>query len=461
MKLRWKFFWAFFAVSAASFLSFQLLELVLPGNGTPPTGSTLLFRLALPLGVALGLSLVFARLFSGQIASHIVKMIISARGLSPRTYPATQKSEGGNELEMFSKQFELLANELSSQLRLLNSQKLQLDSLLSNLKEGVLALNSRGEIISANQPAREIFNLGENWLNTSYSLHIRHPALNQMLAGVLATKQGQSIETNLGFPEERVLLAEGVALQAAEPEQAAAILVLFDITELKRLERVRKDFVANASHELRTPLTSIRGFVEALQDGAIAKPQEAQEFLTIISRQIERMSKILADMLLLSEIESEGYQLKVESSSLNNLIIEIVPQFKNLNESRKIKVETKLSPEVAKVSADRDKISQVFINLLDNAIKFTPEGGRVTVSTAKGSGEVTVSIQDTGPGIPSTDLPRIFERFYRVEKSRTREAGGTGLGLAIVKHIVEAHGGKVWVESELNRGSTFHFSLPV
>jgi two-component system phosphate regulon sensor histidine kinase PhoR len=255
-------------------------------------------------------------------------------------------------------------------------------------------------------------------------------------------------------------MVHSIPLKAERAGEVSAILVLFDITRLKKLEKIRKDFVANASHELRTPLTSIKGFVEALQDGAIEEPSQTRQFLEIISRQAERMGKIIADMLLLSEIESEGFQLKLEEGSLNDLIREAVKPLQTQADSKNIALELNLQEPEKVIKADRDKISQVLSNLLDNAIKFTNSGGRVAITTEVHKNEIVIQIKDSGIGIPSTDLSRIFERFYTVDKSRSRELGGTGLGLSIVKHIVEAHGGKVWVESELNRGSVFYFSLP-
>ena len=328
------------------------------------------------------------------------------------------------------------------------------------MREGVMALSSAGEILIANDSLRQMFQLKDSPLGKAYYEVLRQPGLNALIKETLWQHSTKADEFSLGYPDERTFMVHSISLKAERAGEVSALLVLFDITRLKKLEKIRKDFVANASHELRTPLTSIKGFVEALQDGVIEEPSQVGQFLEIISRQAERMGKIIADMLLLSEIESEGFQLKLEESSLNALIREVVNPLQAQAKSKNIALEVNLQEPEKVVKTDRDKISQVLSNLFDNAIKFTNSGGKVTIHTEEGKEGVLIQVKDTGIGIPSTDLSRIFERFYTVDKSRSRELGGTGLGLSIVKHIVEAHGGKVWVESELNRGSVFYFSLP-
>ena len=231
--------------------------------------------------------------------------------------------------------------------------------------------------------------------------------------------------------------------------------------ELRELDQMKDNFISTMSHELRTPLTSIKGFIEALQEGAIQEPTQARPFLDIIARQAERMAKIIADMLLLSEIEAEGFQFKLEKLSLKELVYDISGQYEKLAARRSQRLEVSFDPAAEFILADKDKISQALRNLIDNAAKFTPPGGRIQIEVTRGPKETLISVRDTGVGIPSADLPRIFERFYTVDQARSRELGGPGLSLSIVKHIVEAHQGKVGVESELNKGSTFYFSLPV
>jgi two-component system phosphate regulon sensor histidine kinase PhoR len=236
-------------------------------------------------------------------------------------------------------------------------------------------------------------------------------------------------------------------------------LVLFDdVTELRRLETVRRDFVANVSHELRTPLASIRAMAETLQDGAINDSAVAGRFVNIIVGEVERLTRILEDLLILSRAESKLPER--HSFVLSDLIRDVVERFQSQAEKAKVQLSYQ-GPRLLMVVANRDQIEQVLVNLVDNAIKYTPNGGRVEITANSQDQYVTVYVMDTGIGILSQDLPRLFERFYRVDKARSRQSGGTGLGLSIVKHIVETHGGKVTVESEYGRGSTFLFTLPI
>lgn len=240
-----------------------------------------------------------------------------------------------------------------------------------------------------------------------------------------------------------------------------------DITALRRLEQVRKDFVANVSHELRTPLTSIKGYVEALLDGAKDNPEEAVRFLQIILKQSDRLNLILDDLLQLSQIESGLVRFRRDPVQLSALVERTLPLIKPLADKKRQTLTTAVPPGLPPVSGDEDRLVQVLTNLLDNAVKYTPEGGVISVTgqlaprAAEEPAQVELAVADTGIGIPEGDRPRVFERFYRVDKARSRELGGTGLGLSIVKHIVEGHGGRVWVEANQPAGSRFVLRLPV
>jgi two-component system phosphate regulon sensor histidine kinase PhoR len=249
----------------------------------------------------------------------------------------------------------------------------------------------------------------------------------------------------------------------AGPTSGGVVAVLHDITRLKELEAIRKDFVANVSHELRTPLTSIRGFAETLLDGALEDRNNNRRFVEIIKSHALRLSELTMDLLTLATLESESFQLKPEGIDLPALVHEVLESFRPLGLTKRQDLEAVIEPGLPQIKADRDRIRQVLINLLDNAVKFTAEEGKISLEvrlSAEGTG-VEMHVKDRGIGIPSSDLPRIFERFYRVDKARSREQGGTGLGLAIVKHIVEAHRGHVSVKSTLGQGSDFCVTLPL
>ena len=249
--------------------------------------------------------------------------------------------------------------------------------------------------------------------------------------------------------------------ETAENLQKTVEQLEHEHAELEKLERVRKDFVINVSHELRTPLASIQGYTETLMDGALEDPEHNMRFLGIIRHNAERLARLTADLLTLSRIEQKRLNLEFESHPVNELIREAVDVVRPIAEKSRITLQTEPAPETACVWCDAESVSQVLSNLLDNAIKYTPQAGTITVGARPAGPLVELYVRDTGTGIPAEDLPRLFERFYRVDKARSRELGGTGLGLSIVKHLVGLHNGTVRVESRVNEGSTFIFTLPV
>ncbi len=237
------------------------------------------------------------------------------------------------------------------------------------------------------------------------------------------------------------------------------LLFLSDITEEKRVEAIKKDFVANVSHELRTPLASIKGYSETLLDEGLGDSDNSKEFLRIIDKHATRMSRLIDDLLILSRLESQQISVECAPLDMGELIGLSITTFSKQARDKGIELASEVSGELPSALGDRDRLEQVLVNLLDNAIKYTPAGGSVKVSAYIEDGSIRIDVADTGIGIPPKDMPRIFERFYRVDKARSRELGGTGLGLAIVKHIMQVHGNRVWVESELGKGSRFSFTL--
>ncbi len=244
-----------------------------------------------------------------------------------------------------------------------------------------------------------------------------------------------------------------------ENREENLLLFLRDITEEKRVEAIKRDFVANVSHEMRTPLASIKGYSETLLDGAMDDRNTLRDFLKIIDRHATRMSRLIDDLLILSRLESQQVPVNPCPMDLKGLVLSTTASFERQAADKGIRLSASLPEGLPPVLGDRDRLEQVMVNLLDNAIKYTPSGGSVEVAACESDGMVQVDVKDTGIGIPPEDIPRIFERFYRVDKARSRELGGTGLGLAIVKHIIQGHDGRVWVESEPGRGSTFSFTL--
>jgi two-component system phosphate regulon sensor histidine kinase PhoR len=257
------------------------------------------------------------------------------------------------------------------------------------------------------------------------------------------------------------LMVHAVPLRRGGADRMGTLLVLHDVTELRRLERARQEFVANASHELRTPLTAIRGYVETLLEGAVDDSGRARPFLEVVARHAERMSRLVDDLLDLSNIESGRLQPERHAVPLDEVARQVFALQQEAASKKGITFRLEIPPDLPPALADRDRLQQILINLVDNAIKFT-SAGQVTLSAQKASSShLEVVVTDTGTGISSTDLPRVTERFYRVDRARSRELGGTGLGLSIVKHLVHAHGGEFYIESELGKGTTVRFTLPI
>ncbi len=332
-----------------------------------------------------------------------------------------------------------------------------LKAIVREMQKGVLVLDKEGTILYANP-----------FFTRNYSPHMdvkgsdikglrdRVPLLDA-IACVLKRRNTRSTESLEIGHADRFFKIRTVELNDAG--DSTLIVFIEDITEEKRVEAIKKDFVANVSHELRTPLASIKGYAETLLDGGFEDREKLKEFLRIIDKHATRMSRLIEDLLILSRLESQDVPMDSEPIDIYKLIASITEGFKKHAQDKGITLSIKKDGRVPDVLGDRVRLEQVMVNLLDNAIKYTPQGGKVDVAVRCEDGEVRVDVKDTGIGIPPQDMPRIFERFYRVDKARSRELGGTGLGLAIVKHIVQGLNGRVWVESIPSRGSTFSFTL--
>lgn len=348
--------------------------------------------------------------------------------------------------------------------RLRSDQLAQLEATLGSLQEAVLIVDSTNTVLLANQALQEIFPRATNILGRRLEL---------VLQSVPFLSYVDSVRKNQATPQFEIEFVEGssstwieltgTTVQALhDPRGPWLLFVLHDITKQKKLELVRKEFVANVSHELRTPLSVIKGYVETLVDGDTEiLPADRERFLRTIQRHTERLNSLLEDLLMLSRLESINPGLKREPIVFRDLIESAMADARSRPTAAVHHLESSVDPEIDKVSLDPLKVSQVFDNLLDNALKYTPKGSRLSVSARLKGREVEVCVRDNGPGIPAEDLPHIFERFYRVDKGRSRDKGGTGLGLSIVKHIIQLHGGRVWAESTLGRGSAFYFTLPL
>jgi two-component system phosphate regulon sensor histidine kinase PhoR len=327
------------------------------------------------------------------------------------------------------------------------------------LQEGVVILNREKQIVSMNQAFKTMFSLTEESKNKSFLECVRSEKLNGLAEKAIQGASPMEEEIEWTQPQEKYLLVFAFALNAPETGASAA-LIFFDKTQVRHLEQLRRDFVANVSHEIKTPLTSIQGFIETLLSGAVNDEAKAKRFLNLMEEDAKRLKRLLDDLLKLSDIESKvrlPEKTKLQLGEEINRVVELLSI--QINE-KKIKVENTV-PASVEVFADPDQLRQILLNLLDNAIKFNHTNGNIKIRAKSNPKGVQVLVEDRGIGIPEQAIGRIFERFYRVDSARSREAGGTGLGLSIVKHLVEAHGGSVECQSQPGEGSVFSFTLPL
>lgn len=355
-----------------------------------------------------------------------------------------------------------MATQLDERLRAIQRERNQLRVVLSGMVEGVIAVDTDERVIRLNRAAARMLRLDrDDAKNRSIQEVSRNTQLQEFVAETLASERLVERDLSLYAGEDIVVRAHGTGLRDDTGERMGALIVLNDITRLRHLENVRRDFAANVSHEIRTPLTAIRGFVETLRDDDNTGPENHRRFLEIIARHTERLEALVEDLLNLSRIEEEKPvdAMGMETRPLQELLRGAagIVQEKLAESSDRIRISC--DPRI-RISATPLLMEQAFVNLLENAVKYSRIGSEVVVEAEESGGEVAVRVMDQGAGIPSDHLPRIFERFYRVEKSRSRKLGGTGLGLAIVKHVVQAHAGRVEVESTPGEGSTFTVYLP-
>ncbi len=431
------------------------------------------------IAVAALAALLPALILARRLSRRVMRLAAFSRAAAGNDQPPLLVPEADDLIGELEGNLAAMQQSLSAQLRAAQEETSKLEAVLRGMVEGVLVIDRDGIIRLANERAHRIFSreslIGEPLINVS-----RDPDLREVVRAVMASKSGQSAvrEMNLNGGQTENLQVTATPIAEASGGPQLFILVFHDVTELKRLEATRRDFVANVSHELRTPLTAIRGYAETLQAGAIDNPELAHKFINVIERHSERLSRLTDDLLTLSDLELGRTSLQRTSVTLSSAIDAALELVREKARHARIEIRRDISGELPALWADRDRLEQVLVNLIDNGVKYTPAGGQVSVSagvvekpasetaTAPGKGEpgrgpwVEIRIADTGIGIPKQDLPRLTERFYRVDKARSRELGGTGLGLAIVKHIVQAHGGLLRIDSEVGQGTTVRVILP-
>jgi two-component system phosphate regulon sensor histidine kinase PhoR len=368
---------------------------------------------------------------------------------------------GGDALEELAAAFNQSAARLNAGISVLTDERNRSAAILSSMIEGVAVISGDERIIFSNGPFSRILGLDDvREIEGRPLLEVARQS--DLLAAIKMALSGQQQVTSeivVGTVRPRSFAVTAAPVQASSHK--GAVLVLHEITDLRRLERVRQDFVANVSHEFRTPLTAIQGFAETLLSGALEDPANRRRFVEIIREHATRLARLTEDLLKLSRIEAGQLKLEFRPVSVSRLIESCVETAHLKAVPRQLALNVRLPEGLPPVRGDSNSLQEVLQNLLDNALQYTPAGGKIDVSASCSDGRVVVTVADTGIGIPQVEQERIFERFYRVDAARSREAGGTGLGLSIARHIMEAHGGRLWVESAVGEGSRFHFSIPV
>jgi two-component system phosphate regulon sensor histidine kinase PhoR len=439
---------------------------------------TAVLRLALPLSVvsashraigrvllvgalvALAAAGAIGVLVSRRITRPVVEMERIARRMSEGDFRARAPVRSTDEIGSLARALNALAGRLRDKIEDLEQEHAKVTTVLDTMVDGVIAVDAHDDVLLLNQPARAMFGVPPGRGERKPLLEVvRNADLHAIvrLARGRGERSALSREITLADPVRRLEVHAMPLRLGAGP--LGVVMALHDVSELRRLERVRTEFVANLSHELRTPLTAILGYAETLLGGAVDDPADARRFLEIVHRHTQRLGRLLDDLTDLSNIELGRVSLRLAPTAIAEVAESVVAILRPRAHAGGVALALDVAADVPAVPADHDRLHQILINLVDNAVKHTPRGGRVTIHGCRVEGGVEIAVADTGIGIPAADLPRVTERFYRVDKARSRELGGTGLGLAIVKHLVHAHGGDLTIESVPDRGTTVRVRL--
>jgi len=424
--------------------------------------SSLYFRIALG---AVGIALLVA-ILSFIIARRLTRPLDDlergarrfARGNLDRKLPVPTSEELGSLAEAMN----FMAAQLQDRIRTLTGQRQEQEAILAAMVEGVLALDTEGRLLTINRAGAEMMRVNPAVVqHLNFQEVVKNPELRWFVNRLLSAREPITDEVTLKNDGPKVLQVHGTTLRDPEGVAMGTMVVFHDITHLRRLETARRDFVANVSHELKTPITSIKGFVETLQAGALKEPENAVKFLGIIAQQTDRLNEIIDDLLSLSRIEqqAERHQIALARGNLKEVLQTAGQVCEAKAAAKNIRIEVNCSNKL-RATFNAPLLEQALVNLMDNAVKFSPEGSTVLLEAEEAGAEIVIRVKDQGRGIAPEHLERIFERFYRVDAGRSRKEGGTGLGLAIVKHIAQAHGGRVSVESTPGKGSVFRIIIP-
>jgi two-component system phosphate regulon sensor histidine kinase PhoR len=411
--------------------------------------AVLAFTLAIPFALAL------AWLASSLLSQRVRAIAAVAQRYSKGDLTRPTYDYGPDELGDVARVLDGSVQELGKRLDELSRDRARLDAILSGMVEGVLVLDGHGRIQLANRAAQGMLRMDTSSIGRPYVEVIRHPDIAAQLGTALRGEEADNRELALTRDPSRTFVSRAAPVTRVG---GGAVLVLHDITDLRRADQIRRDFVANVSHELRTPLTAIRGYIEALLDDE-PDVADTRKFLEIIARHSARMERLVSDLLRLARLDARQEALDLASCDMQQLFNTVVGDVALTVESKRQHITTAVDPAAGRITADPAKLHDVLRNLVENAVHYSPEAAAIRLEATRENGAVRISVSDSGPGIPPDDLSRVFERFYRVDKSRSRP-GGTGLGLAIVKHLIELHGGQARAENQPDGGARFVITLP-
>ena len=449
---------ALYVAIAIQHPSVAIVRLALPLTDVDEQFRAVRRSLLLALGVALGSALGLAWFSSVLLARRVNAIAAVARRYAAGDFSAPARDPGGDELGTVARVLDDTARELGRRMAELSQDRARMEAILAGMLEGVIVVNAEGGILLANEAARRMVQPDGLAPGQHYADVVRHPDISAMLGRAIGGQAPDGIEFSPPRDPARTILARaGPVTTEGVP---GAVLVLHDITELRHADRMRRDFVANVSHELRTPLTAIQGYVEALQDEAPPEPEEAARFLEVIARQANRMERLVRDLLRLARLEAGQEPVEPSATDVGTLFADVVTELEGALQEKGQRVVTDIGAGADTLHVDTAKLHDALRNLVENAVAYSPPSTIIALASRRSGGELVITVADEGPGIPEADLVRVFERFYRVDKARSRESGGTGLGLSIVKHLVEILGGDVKAANRPAGGAVFTVRLP-
>jgi len=413
-------------------------------------------------GIALVLTVLLGVILSHTITNPIKAITKQASAIADGNFNQRMLVEGPDEIGQLGNAFNHMTNRLKEALSSIEEEKEKLASVLSNMNDGVIATDDQGKVIVVNRRAKQMLNIGSQDVTDKDITELLGMPDGNIEGKVKGEQHNASIQIANEEEGDLRLRVVFTSIHRRDKGITGTIAMLHDVTEQEKLEDARREFVANVSHELRTPLTTMKSYLEALDDGALDDPELAHRFVGVMRNETERMIRLVNDLLHLSRLDSRKALISKELTHVPDMLEEVADRFSFQLDQKEISIELDIEPGIQDMLLDRDQIDQVLDNLVSNAIKYTPERGAIVIGARQtGKDWLEVMVQDNGMGIPRKDLSRIFDRFYRVDKARSRNMGGTGLGLSIAREIVKAHGGTITLESELNQGTRVIFALPI